>query len=391
MFPTKQILAKYTSDCYKCSMNIRCFVIVLLFPFMVWANQTDPFQWRGRLQVDSGWVMDEEDASHHFTDGTVIRRLWLNFSGQFPEGWGYVVTPGFGGDTLRMQDMYLNYNIPETMEIRFGQMRRFNGLESEASNNNLPFLERTGMTNAFRPRRNLGVGFYPYGEGWGSSLGIFSGNMGGQAPGSENLSLDGRFFIYPQKNLFLGANLSLTDLQETEERYAARGESTRPEESLVNTGLLQNVQQANTSGVEAAFLHHRWTWMAEWQHHEVRRDNGNDNHHFQGGYLAAIYSLTGETRPFEHKVGGYGAITPKAPLSEGGIGAWEVALRRSYLDLSDGSVRGGRLDSTTLGLNWYPEDYLKFMLNYQWHQTDAESRFPHADPQFLLLRAQVLF
>jgi phosphate-selective porin OprO/OprP len=320
----------------------------------------------------------------------VIRRLWLNASGDFPEGWGYVVMGGLSGDLIRLQDVYLRHYTDTKEEIRVGQIRRFNALESEASNNNLPFLERSGMTNAFRPRRNLGASYYPAGTNWGASLGIFGGNMGGQPPGSDNISLDGRFFYYPLENLHLGGNFSQTYLNEQRERFAARGEASRPEETLVNTRIINGVEGYLTTGLEAYYQSDRLGLMAEWQHQSLDRIIPVSTT-FNGGYVAAIYSLTGETRPLEKRLGGYGAIIPKEKVSEGGIGAWEVALRHSYLDLNDADIQGGRLDSNTLGLNWYPEPELKLMLNYIRHQTDSKSPFPNADLHYFLLRAQVLF
>ncbi len=45
-------------------------------------------------------------------------------------------------------------------------------------------------------------------------------------------------------------------------------------------------------------------------------------------------------------------------------GAWEVAARFSYLDLDDGSIRGGNLNDVTLGLNWYVSPRIRVMANF---------------------------
>jgi phosphate-selective porin len=49
-----------------------------------------------------------------------------------------------------------------------------------------------------------------------------------------------------------------------------------------------------------------------------------------------------------------------------GLGAWEVALRWNYLDLTDqrAGLDGGYLDATTVGLNWYLHTYMRMMFNY---------------------------
>ena len=74
----------------------------------------------------------------------------------------------------------------------------------------------------------------------------------------------------------------------------------------------------------------------------------------------------------------YGLPTPADPftLDKGGIGAWELAGRYSVLDLNDdagffgfatptGGVRGGRQSIWTAGINWYPNNAIRFLLNYE--------------------------
>ena len=62
--------------------------------------------------------------------------------------------------------------------------------------------------------------------------------------------------------------------------------------------------------------------------------------------------------------------------SQGFWGAWEIAGRVSYVDLVNdldnhlalssqpNAVNGGRQTTYTAGLNWYPNTYMRFMLNY---------------------------
>ena len=46
------------------------------------------------------------------------------------------------------------------------------------------------------------------------------------------------------------------------------------------------------------------------------------------------------------------------------MGAWEVCLRYSHLDLTDGLIAGGVLDDFTVALNWYLNPNTRFMFNY---------------------------
>jgi phosphate-selective porin OprO/OprP len=51
-----------------------------------------------------------------------------------------------------------------------------------------------------------------------------------------------------------------------------------------------------------------------------------------------------------------------------GLGAWELAVRYTYLDLSNKAIRAGRLDAMTLGLNWYLNTNAKIQFNYDYTQ-----------------------
>ena len=47
-----------------------------------------------------------------------------------------------------------------------------------------------------------------------------------------------------------------------------------------------------------------------------------------------------------------------------GSGAWEVAVRWSYIDLDDAPVLGGYLDDLTFGVNWWLNPNMRVMFNY---------------------------
>ncbi|MCR9267428.1 MAG: porin, partial [Alphaproteobacteria bacterium] len=59
--------------------------------------------------------------------------------------------------------------------------------------------------------------------------------------------------------------------------------------------------------------------------------------------------------------GRFGRTRPATPLSEGGLGAVEIALRVDRADLD--SVNEGVLTNWTLGVNWYLEDRVRVMAN----------------------------
>jgi phosphate-selective porin OprO/OprP len=82
--------------------------------------------------------------------------------------------------------------------------------------------------------------------------------------------------------------------------------------------------------------------------------------------VLGTWSLTGEPRPYDRTKGCFAAVTPQRPVAFGAhnVGAWEAALRLSYLDLVDGAVRGGRGIELMPGLNWYLTQNLRLQLEY---------------------------
>jgi phosphate-selective porin OprO/OprP len=51
-------------------------------------------------------------------------------------------------------------------------------------------------------------------------------------------------------------------------------------------------------------------------------------------------------------------------LSNGGLGAWELAARVAGLDMNDGAFKGGSMKNFSLALNWYANSNIRFMFEY---------------------------
>jgi phosphate-selective porin OprO/OprP len=102
-------------------------------------------------------------------------------------------------------------------------------------------------------------------------------------------------------------------------------------------------------------------------------------------YAEAGYFLTGETRGY--KDGIWSRTKVLKPIDKKGLGAFQIAGRFEYLDLDSNALkngatnnfatgisslaslntrlgRGGKQSSYLFGVNWYPIDYIRFMLNY---------------------------
>ncbi len=151
--------------------------------------------------------------------------------------------------------------------------------------------------------------------------------------------------------------------------------------TLVNSGAIGTAANPVTGGsvfdVESAATFRNFFYQGEYFHYTVNR-RGLDDADFDGGYAQVSWILTGENHKYNAPSGSYTRVVPVHPLSikDGNLGALEVAARLSYIDeianytprLSLASqpdaINGGRQAGYTLGLNWYPNSVLRFMLDY---------------------------
>ncbi|HTT97038.1 MAG TPA: porin, partial [Rhizomicrobium sp.] len=180
---------------------------------------------------------------------------------------------------------------------------------------------------------------------------------------------------------------------------------------LINTGSI-DASHVFEWGAEAAGNYHNFYGQGGYFGFSVdRRTAGNpldlSDPDFNGWYLQGSWILTGEEKKWKADTGSFGAPKPNDPftMDKAGIGAWEIVARYSDLNLNyhagaagtatplDG-IRGGDQRIGTVGVNWYPNQVLRFMLDYQ--RTDV-SRLSgtgtnaNAHESAISLRTQISF
>jgi phosphate-selective porin OprO/OprP len=96
------------------------------------------------------------------------------------------------------------------------------------------------------------------------------------------------------------------------------------------------------------------------------------NAYTQGGYVEALYFLTGESRVYNRQSGVFVRTIPleNAFSTRGGgygWGAWQIGARYDWLDLNTqggaANLNGGNEQDITLGLNWFLNPNARFMIN----------------------------
>jgi phosphate-selective porin OprO/OprP len=151
-----------------------------------------------------------------------------------------------------------------------------------------------------------------------------------------------------------------------------RVDSTR----LIDTGSI-DADHAYAVGAEFAANWRSLFLQAENFWYGIERRNSTlDNPDFGGYYVQGSWIITGESHRYNMASASFQNPRPFVNFSsQGGWGAWELALRYSHTDLNfnegslglatpAGGVRGGAQNILTAGVNWYLNPNLKLVFNY---------------------------
>lgn len=371
----------------------------------------DPAGGPANLDFRRGSFGDATEAvrARDLNDGTNFRRAQLGVEGKLTDDWNYSLIYEFGGsgqeDGGRIQDLYLQYNGFAPFKIRAGAFAPSVGLEDSVSSTDTLFLERASPSDLARAVAGAdgrtGIAAFGNGEEWFASLAVTGAPIATQSF-DEQVALVGRVAGLVVKsndlNIHLGANATYV-LQAPDagpdaaarhplrlrDRPEVRVDGTR----LIDTGNI-NTDTLFIPGAEFAANFQNFFVQGEYFWYQYEREQlptgpvlGDPD--FSGWYVQASYILTGETRPWNPATGTFTAPKAAKPVDfeGGGWGAWELAARYSVSDLNwnegagaflpvDG-IRGGEQTAWTAGLNWYVNNNIRFLLDYQWIEVDRLS------------------
>jgi len=363
----------------------------------------------GRIHIDAWMFPASSPGVNGFETGNNdippqdrvgFRRIRLTARGDIYETMLYKMDLEFSDvDRVTPRDMYFGFrDLPVLQRLQIGKQKRPFGLDHWNSSNYNVFMERPFTIESFdADARRLGV------ESWSHSddlafnwqYGIFNqSNLEPngfytsdhwQAQGAARLantlwydeSSGGRGFAH----LAIAAMYAHDDGNALTPNYAHSGLNqarlrTRPEARTVNnwldTGLIADADNVTELGLEHVLNLGPTQFAAEYQNTWVSRE-GASQLHFHGAYAYLSYFLTGESMTWERETGRLGPTHPFENFFlvdtcndgvEAGWGAWQIAVRGSYGDLSDDDVQGGVGESITFGLNWYWNSNARMQFNY---------------------------
>lgn len=349
----------------------------------------------GRIMLD-GAVYNEDKTP--LGNQAEVRRARLYMSGTLWRAWQFKTQFDFAGDKVSAKDVYLKYTGFKPATITVGHFKEPFSLEGSTSSRYVTFMERS-LIDIFSPVHSLGLGLNTNGSNWSAAGGLFADGVDDNEPTGidESYALTGRFTYAPilaETNvLHFGASASHRELSEGNNslKLGARPEAHTADQKLVSTGTLNNVDSINRYNLEAAWVQGPLSIQGQYMKFDVSRNTGLSDLSFDGYYVEGSWFLTGESRVYNHKKGVFGYPKVKSIAGMGGIGAWQLALRFSSLDLTDGAVIGGEEQNLTAGLNWYATPNMRFTANYtKVLDVDRPGSIHDGDePSLFQVRAQV--
>ena len=359
------------------------------------ADKDFKFRVGGRIMLD-GAIYDEDKTP--LGNQAEVRRARLYMSGTLWRAWQFKTQFDFAGNKIGVRDLYLKYTAFKPATITVGNFKEPFSLEGSTSSRYITFIERS-MQDIFTPLRNMGIGVNTNGSNWSAAAGLFVDGIDDNEPSGidESYGLTGRLTFAPILDdanvLHFGASASYREMNDGNNslRLAARPEAHTSDQKLIDTGTLTDVDSFNRYNVEAAWVQGPLSIQGQYVMMDISRDGGFDDLDFDGYYVEGSWFLTGENRVYNHKKGVFGYPKVKSIAGMGGTGAWQIALRFSSLDLTDGSVIGGEEQNITAGLNWYATPNMRFMANYtQVIDVDRPGNIHDGDePGVFQVRAQV--
>jgi len=384
------------------------------------------FKPRGRIHYDVGYIAapGAYAANRNLGFNSRIRRARLGAEGSMPGGFGYKIEADFANGNVAFGDVFASWaNKDKDLLVRVGNFETLNGLDQITSSNHITFLERGQMNDAFSNTRRLGAAVALLGkddqyrleaglfaahsidasfdnDGWiGAARAVYAPKIGS---GRLHLALNYQHREFQQNNGgSVSASINAPSINQVA-RYRARPFLQTTDVRFVDTGSFA-AKEDDILGLELAAIFPKVYVVSEAQWVNVRTYRPGDiatgldafasasqvaprqDPRFFGGYVELGYFLTGETRGYKDNV--WGRTKVLSPLSKGGAGAWQIAARLDYLDLNSQALktapinnfvtgvstsaaptaalaRGGRQTGAIFGLNWYPSDYVRIMMNY---------------------------
>jgi len=296
--------------------------------------------------------------------GTEFRRVRVFNSGKLYGNVKYKLQLDFAGGEVSFKDVWMELEeLPFSGKLRVGHFKEPLRLEALTSSKYITFMER-GLMASLSPERNTGAMYHlTSGNKFSLQSGVFreGDNFGDDKEATNNINITSRITYLvinnDKKLLHLGVNNSIRKNNKKIYKISSRAENHLGAKLIDVT--FEDINESNLLGGEFAYVNSSFSLQGEYLQITLI---GVTETKLSSYYTQLSYFLTGESRPYNSSLDGFGRVKPNNNYGNGGRGAIEVVARISQISLEKANM--GQLNARTIGLNWYLNPNTRVMLNY---------------------------
>jgi len=361
-------------------------------------------------QLDGRFSTDDPTP---ITNTFTLRKARPILVGRVGRFFDFRVMTEFGAGAATVLDAYVDTRFSSKFRFRAGKDKSPVGYEVLIGDPALLFLERSLVSNLL-PNRDVGVQFQ--GDLAGGKFFYAGGVFNGVLDGANSVTdldtnnakdLAGRIVVQPFRTTATPAGpVSGLGFQVG----GSTGEQSGALPVYRTSGGLQTwYQYAGVSGstpaatadgtrnrvTPAVFYYYKsFGAFAEYARsaQAVTRGTTSRNVANHAWEISAAYLLTGESASA-------GVPSPRTPFdpTTGASGAWQLTTRYAELAVDDAAFDAGfaasgasqKAKAFTVGLNWYPSQYIKYYVTYD--RTSFDGPTPRPAENIIAFRVQIAF
>jgi phosphate-selective porin OprO/OprP len=313
----------------------------------------------GLLQVNG--VFFEQDAAHE--SEFVLRRMRLEFTGEFFDRWYFHIEPKFVSDGAELEEAWLGLKV-DTHLFMFGRMKEPFSFEEMASQRHMDMINFS-ILNQFVPAEDHGITVIGNFDILEYGAGFYNGTGSDDTTSDKDAAL--RLVLHAWRGLQFGGAVTVGRQEIDVSDEELRTEARVPWATFLPGTEIED--ERVRLGAEAAFLEGPFAASAELI--RIREEVNETTVDLVGGYVQASYVLTGEGKSWKGEgVRIWKGVKPERPfLKDADVGAWQLVARWSRLDVDRDLTpfvtnNPRRIDSFTFGVNWSANEFVKVKVNY---------------------------
>lgn len=361
------------------------------------------FKPRGRILADLSTTTDSDFDARNLT-ATGARAIRLGFEGGVGNNLFYQVEADFSESVVGVTSAYVGWRdrlFGRPVEISLGQRLSERGIEGSTGSDATPFLERNVIGTALVPQKGffgLGVIGKVYGDNWHLTAQIAGDDLDDDAASRDTLTFMQRGHWNPVKTDTTILHLGAWGFQE---QFPANAPIISRNTAIggrfndmlrLSSGPLGAPDKGSGYGLELGGVWRSVWAFAEGGFRTLDYRDGVASTRFDALSLSAGWFVTGDKPGYSSRIGAWSQPKVIRSVFDGGSGAVELLTRWESLDYSDAPF-GGEGQATTLGANWYLNDFTRLMLNaIFWDIDNASGAYVGQDEGITITaRAQVSF